>query len=71
MGHLGRRFAYFIFLILTSKENDWQQVEILRIIAKTMSDRDTREALVKAADSYELWNILEQKFTHHRVLKTA
>lgn len=60
--------THFIFLILTSQEDDWAQVQILRIIAKTMSDKSARAAIMSTEDHRELWNILEQAFTSHTIV---
>lgn len=61
--------AHFIFLIFTPKDDDWSQVEILRVIAKAMNDRHCAEALVKADDREHLWQALEHTFTPHRVVR--
>jgi len=61
--------THFVFLILTSKENDWAQVQILRIIAKAMADEATRKAILKANDARQIWDALEHKFTSHRILR--
>jgi len=63
------KLTHFIFLILTPKENDWAQVQILRIIAKAMSAKGTRDAIIKVADVGGLWQILEHAFTLHRVVR--
>ena len=47
--------SHFIFLILTSKEEDWAQVQILRIIAKAMSDKMHRESIMKCRGQQEVW----------------
>ena len=61
--------THFIFLILTPKEDDWAQVQILRIIAKAMSIKHNRDAIIKACDTGELWQILEHAFTVHRIIR--
>jgi fructose-specific phosphotransferase system IIA component len=61
--------THLVFLILTSKENDWQQVQILRLIAKTVANEKIRDALLQAGDAHEIWNILEQQCTSHCLLK--
>jgi len=61
--------AHFIFLILTPKENDDIQVQILRIIARTMSDKKTQGALMTAGDQREVWQILQEVFTVHQVVR--
>jgi mannitol/fructose-specific phosphotransferase system IIA component (Ntr-type) len=59
----------FVFLVLTPKENDWVQIQILGIIARVMAKEETREAIMQAESSDDLWNILEQAFSSHRVIK--
>lgn len=59
----------FIFLILTPKEDDDIQVQILRIIARTMNDKKTQKALAKAADKHEIWEVLQEAFTVHKVVQ--
>lgn len=61
--------AHFIFLIFTPKEDDWSQVEILRIITKAMSDKHTTDAIMKANDVNHLWQVLEHAFTQHRLVR--
>jgi PTS system fructose-specific IIC component len=61
--------SHFIFLILTPKDNDWAQVQILRIIAKTMYNEEIRQAILKAANPEQLWNVLEQSFTEHNLVR--
>jgi mannitol/fructose-specific phosphotransferase system IIA component (Ntr-type) len=62
--------THFVFLILTPKENDWAQVQVLRIIAKAMSDRPAREAIMKAEGASGLWQLLEHAFTQHRLVRS-
>lgn len=61
--------THFIFLILTPQDDDLAQVQILRIIAKTMNSPKLREDLFKAKDNYAAWHILEQVFTQYHILK--
>lgn len=61
--------AHFIFLIFTPKEDDWSQVEILRIIAKAMSAENVSAAIIKADNQSELWQVLEHTFTQHRLVR--
>ncbi len=58
-----------IFLILTSKEEDWSQVQILRIIAKLMASQKNRDALFNAKDAHELWSHIEKMLTMHKVVR--
>lgn len=59
--------THFIFLILTPKEDDDIQVQILRIIVKAMSDRKMREKLSCAEDRQEIWLLLQEALTVHQV----
>jgi Kef-type K+ transport system membrane component KefB/mannitol/fructose-specific phosphotransferase system IIA component (Ntr-type) len=61
--------SHFIFLILTPKDNDWAQVQILRIIAKTIDREELRKSILKANDPKALWDILEEAFTDHHIIK--
>lgn len=61
--------THFIFLILTPKEDDWAQVQILRIIAKAMSVKHVRDAIIRVSGTSELWQILEHAFTVHRIVR--
>ena len=61
--------AHFIFLILTPREDDDIQVQILRIIARIMSEKEAREALMQAADQQQIWQVLEEAFTEHQVVR--
>ncbi|MFA6218107.1 MAG: cation:proton antiporter [Candidatus Omnitrophota bacterium] len=62
-------FTHFIFLILTPQDDDEFQIQILRIIAKTMDDEQVKAALMKALDSAEMWDILQQALTSHRIVR--
>ncbi|MFH1888470.1 MAG: cation:proton antiporter [Candidatus Omnitrophota bacterium] len=61
--------THLIFLIFTPKEDDWIQVQILRIIAKTMSDRKIQGALMAASDRHSIWRVLQEGFTLHQVVR--
>lgn len=63
------RPSQLIFLILTPKENDDIQVQILRIIAKAMSDERIRQSLRAAESHEELWQQLQEAFTVHQVVR--
>lgn len=62
--------THFIFLILTPTDDD-VQVQILGIIARVMANKDTRESIMHAETSEDLWNILEQSFSAHQIIKRA
>ncbi len=61
--------SQFIFLILTPQEDDDIQVQILRIIAKTMSDKKTREDIMAASGQQGVWHILQAAFTVQHVVR--
>jgi len=63
--------THFVFLILTPKEDDAIQIQILRIIAKVMSDKKTQELLMAASGREAVWQVLENAFTVHRVVKKS
>lgn len=57
------KLAHFIFLILTPEAVDDVQVQILAHIAGVMSDEQTRNVIMQAKDSHEIWAILQKTFT--------
>ncbi len=61
--------THFIFLILTPHDDDEFQIQILRIIAKTMDDDLVKAELMKASDSSGMWNILQEALTSHRIVR--
>jgi Kef-type K+ transport system membrane component KefB/mannitol/fructose-specific phosphotransferase system IIA component len=58
----------FIFLLLTPEKDD-VQVQILSLIAKTMTQSNVREELRKAADTNGIWNVLRDAFMQHRIVR--
>jgi mannitol/fructose-specific phosphotransferase system IIA component (Ntr-type) len=58
----------FIFLFLTPEKDD-VQVQILSLIAKTMTQSNVREELRKAADTNGIWNVLRDAFMQHRIVR--
>lgn len=58
----------FIFLILTPEQDD-VQVQIFALIAKAMSERETRNAIMQANESDEIWSILQNIFTSQYIAK--
>ncbi|MFH0913609.1 MAG: cation:proton antiporter [Candidatus Omnitrophota bacterium] len=61
--------SHFIFLILTPKEDDDIQVQILRIIARSMSHKRTQKTLMAAADEQAIWQVLQESFTQQEVVR--
>jgi len=56
-------------LILTPKEDDNIQVQILRIIARAMSDKKTQNALMEAQDEHGVWQVLHNALTEHQIVR--
>lgn len=63
--------THFIFLILTPQEEDDIQVQILALIAKAVSEEETRDAIMQAKETDEIWNILQTTFTSHRIIRKS
>jgi len=61
--------THFVFLILTPKEDDDIQVQILRIIAQTMYEPSVSKAIMKASDQQGIWEILEKSFLQRQVVR--
>jgi mannitol/fructose-specific phosphotransferase system IIA component (Ntr-type) len=61
--------SHFIFLILTPKEDDDIQVQILKILARAMSDKGAREAIMRCGNQSDLWQALQDIFTTHQVTR--
>jgi len=57
------KLAQFIFLILTPENDNQAQVQILGLIAKTMSDFKTRKAILEAQNAQEIWQQLKEALT--------
>jgi mannitol/fructose-specific phosphotransferase system IIA component (Ntr-type) len=54
---------------LLTPEKDDVQVQILSLIAKTMTQSNVREELRKAADTNGIWNVLRDAFMQHRIVR--
>ncbi|MGE5307713.1 MAG: cation:proton antiporter [Deltaproteobacteria bacterium] len=52
-----------VFLILTPPEDDSIQVQILRLIARTMSEEANRDEVLRARDRDQIWELLHKFFT--------
>lgn len=59
--------AEFIFLLLTPKDSNDVQVQILRHIVKVLEDAATREQLKNAKEKEQIWNLIKKKFSSHRI----
>ena len=53
----------FVFLILTPPDDDSIQVQILRLIARSMSAHENRETIMRARDRDHIWELLQSFFT--------
>ncbi|MCU0666688.1 MAG: cation:proton antiporter [Candidatus Omnitrophica bacterium] len=61
--------AKFIFLILTPKQDDEAQVQILGIIARVMSDQNNRKKFLAADSQHEIWQALQELFAQQHIYK--
>lgn len=59
----------FIFLILTPQEDDETQIQILSLIAKSMSNEHTRDEVIFARDADEIWAVIQKSFTASQIVK--
>ncbi len=62
--------AQFVFLILTPQEEDETQIQILRLIARAMSEREKREALLDASGIPEMWALLQETLIAQHIIRT-
>lgn len=60
--------ANLIFLILTSPEED-VQVQILALIAKALSNKTVRDAIMDAGDSRRIWEVLQEAMTMSGIIE--
>lgn len=61
--------ANFVFLLLTPKEDDDIQVELLRIICKAMLDNKLRQKILHADGASEIWDILSNALASKNVVR--
>jgi len=61
--------AHFVFLILTPKQDDDVQIQILRIISKVMLQRINRTNIMLAKDASEIWEIFLGVFAPQSILR--
>ena len=57
------KLTKFVFLILTPPEDDSMQVQILRLIARSMSLPENRETIMRGGDREQIWELLHKFFT--------
>ncbi|MBN1869354.1 MAG: cation:proton antiporter [Candidatus Omnitrophica bacterium] len=63
------KLVRFIFLILTSPDGYDSQVQILSLIAKAISKKQIRDSILKAADTHEIWSLLQDIFASKHITK--
>ena len=56
-------------VILTPKEDDGIQVQLLRSIVKAMSQKATQAAITKAKSGEEIWRHFQEAFTAQQVVR--
>lgn len=61
--------ARFIFLIFTPADDYDSQVQILRFIAKVMSEETTRNTLLKLSDLHDIWALFKETFASKHIIK--
>ena len=64
------KLAHFVFLILTPLEDDDIQVQILRILVKTICDKKLQEVLIEASGAEHIWQLFEKAFTVQQVVRS-
>jgi mannitol/fructose-specific phosphotransferase system IIA component (Ntr-type) len=62
------KLTNFIFLILTPELDD-VQVQLLAVIARAMSDGETRDLIMKAKDAFGIWDVLQKIFTAEHIVR--
>ncbi len=61
--------THFIFLILSPLEENGTQLQILRLIATAMGDKKTRDAIMEAKETKEIWEVLGKSFSSHQIIR--
>jgi len=62
------KMTHFIYLVLTPHGND-VHVQILGIIARTLSEKRMRDSILHAQDSENIWNVIQEAFSKKHILK--
>jgi mannitol/fructose-specific phosphotransferase system IIA component (Ntr-type) len=62
------KMTHFIFLVLTPYDYD-VHVQILGLIARTLSEKIMRDNILHAKDSEDLWHIFHEAFSKKHILK--
>lgn len=63
------KLTHFVFLILTPKDNEDDQLRILRLISRAMLQEKNRDRIMKAKDDSEIWNIFLEVFVPQSILR--
>ncbi len=63
------KLTQMIFLILTPQDDYDTQVQILSFIAKAMSDKKARDAIMNGRDKYDIWLLLQNVFAAKHIIK--
>lgn len=63
------KLAQFIFLVLTPRDDDEAQLQILSLIARAMSKEQTRNDIILSKDSDELWSVLHKSLAHSQIVR--
>ena len=61
--------THFVFLILSPKEDAGLQLQILRAISVTMSDKTFRDSIMDIEDRQDLWGAFQETFTAYTITK--
>ncbi|MFA5100131.1 MAG: PTS sugar transporter subunit IIA, partial [Candidatus Omnitrophota bacterium] len=61
--------AHFIFLILTPYGDDQTQIQILQLIARTLSEEKIRRAIMEAGTDDAIWQTLRRALTPVNILR--
>lgn len=62
--------THLIFLILTPKENDDIQVQILRVISRMTSDSSARQDILEAEREEQIWDILAARLASQHIVRS-
>lgn len=64
------RLTHFIFLVLTPDQDD-VHVQILGVIARTLSEKEIRDRLINGSNKDVLWETIEKAFSMKEILKKS
>lgn len=63
--------THFIFLVVVPQGEDEIQVQILRAIAQVMTQKLTRDAIMRAKEIQDIWSTLNDAFTSYHITKNG